>query len=111
MEIWVRHLLGVETKIAPIERLEGSQWSWFVGLDQDATRIGNALWEGKEPGDRGRERILALFRMNFVDQHVMIERIAGEAIYMILAAAPDDRIHMKPQNLITGLPLKELSGA
>lgn len=105
IEIWVKHLLGVDVRVEPLTRLEGERWSWFVGLDQEATAIGNALWEGKEPSGGGRERILGLFKMVFQEPHLMIERVRGEAVYLILAAASDGTIQVKPQNLVTGLPL------
>ena len=106
MEIWVRHLLGVSVKVEPLESVANVRFSWFVGLDQEATRIGNALWDGQEPAHHGRERIVALYRMIFDEPHVMLERVAGEAVYVILAVDGDQIMHLKPQNLITGLPLK-----
>jgi len=106
MEIWVRHLLGISVKVEPLESVANVRFAWFVGLDQEATRIGNALWDGQEPAHHGRERILALYRMIFVEPHVMLERVDGEAVYLILAVDGDQIVHMKPQNLITGLPLK-----
>lgn len=106
MEIWIRHLLGIDSRIEPIDRLEGKTWSWFVGLDQQASEIGNALWRGEEPPHNGRERILGLFRMSFLAPHVMLDNVAGEPVYFILATDKERFVHMKPQNLITGLPLK-----
>ena len=34
--------------------------------------------------------------------------MAGEAVYLILAMAPDKVLRMKPQNLLTGLPIRRL---
>lgn len=106
LEIWVRHLLGSEVGIEPLERVEDREWSWFVGLDQEATRIGNALWQGEEPADDGRQRIVALFRLVFRDPADMVERVAGKPVYLILAATANRIVRLKPQNLIAGLPLK-----
>jgi Family of unknown function (DUF6352) len=43
IEAWVAHLLGIEVAVEPIARIEDPDWRWFVGLDAEATRIGNAL--------------------------------------------------------------------
>jgi hypothetical protein len=106
MEAWIRHLLGVETSIAPVERMEDGDWAWFVGLDAEATAIGNALWEGGEPEPGALDRVLALFRLNFADPGETLPDIAGRPVWLILATGPDSLVKMKPQNLVVGLPLR-----
>ena len=39
---------------------------------------------------------------------VVAEARRGEAVYLILAMAPDKTLRMKPQNLLTGLPVRHL---
>ena len=34
--------------------------------------------------------------------------MAGEPVYLILAMTPDRMLRMKPQNLLTGLPIRRL---
>jgi hypothetical protein len=46
--------------------------------------------------------------LRFLDQHVADEKIGGEPIYLILAMTKDNVLQMKPQNLITGLPLRHM---
>lgn len=106
LESWVQHLLGAAVSVEPLEHVEDREWSWFVGLDQDATRIGNALWRGEEPPEDGRQRIVALFRLGFRDAADMLERVAGKPVYLILATTGNRIVRVKPQNLIAGLPLK-----
>jgi hypothetical protein len=36
----------------------------------------------------------------------MIERIRGEPVYLLVAMAPDGVMRLKPQNLLTGLPIR-----
>jgi hypothetical protein len=36
---------------------------------------------------------------------MMIETVRGDPVYLILAMTPQNRLRMKPQNLITGLPI------
>ena len=45
--------------------IEDRDWRWFVGLDSEATRIGNALWNGAALDQDAAERIVALMRLNF----------------------------------------------
>lgn len=106
LERWTHHMTGSKVEIEPIERLETSDWRWFVGLDQEATAIGNALWVGEEPRDQGRDRIVALFRLTFAEPAEMQQSVAGAPVFLILAMSPNRMVRVKPQNLLTGLPLK-----
>jgi hypothetical protein len=38
----------------------------------------------------------------------MVEKVRGDPVYLILAMTDDKTIHMKPQNLLTGLPVQHL---
>jgi hypothetical protein len=49
--------------------------------------------------------VLALFRLTFADRSLVESRAAGFPVYLLLAMTPDRIVRMKPQNLITGLPL------
>ena len=108
LEIWVAGLLGIEVRIAPVERIADESWKWFVGLDQEATHIGNALWRGEEPPMQGRDRIVALFQLTFVDQRRMLEKVRGAPVSLILAMTPERVVRVKPQNILAGLPLQSL---
>jgi hypothetical protein len=110
MEIWIRHMLGVQTTIAPIEKVENESWHWFVGLDQEATRIGNALWSGEEPPEDGRERIVAIFRLTFADDREVLDKVAGKPVFLILGMTSNRIVRVKPQNLVLGLPLRSAAG-
>jgi Family of unknown function (DUF6352) len=105
VEAFVAHLLNVEVAVEPIATIEDPDWRWFVGLDAEATRIGNALWQGEELEEEAQARILALFRLTFADKRVVDAKMAGFPVYLILAMSPDKMLRMKPQNLIVGLPL------
>lgn len=111
VERWVAHLLGVSVKVEPVEKVEDQAWAWFVGLDAQATEIGNALWNGDWLPDEQRERVLALFRLRFEDPRDAIERVAGKPVYLILAVDGEKRLRVKPQNLVAGLPLARFEAA
>jgi hypothetical protein len=106
MAAWIRHLLQVEVEIEPVERIEDEDWAWFVGLDSQATRIGNALWKGSEPEGGALERVLALFRLTFRDIGEVLPEVGARPVWLILAMTSDRMVRMKPQNLIAGLPLR-----
>jgi hypothetical protein len=106
IEKWVRHLLNVEVEVEPLTAIEDRDWRWFVGLDAEATRIGNALWHGEQIGEDARSRVLATFRLRFADASFVDARVGTRPVYMLVAMTPDRLLRVKPQNLITGLPLK-----
>src|SRR5262249_41735720 len=65
MKLWISHLLGVDVAIEPLTALRDAKLSWYVGLDAEATRMGDQLWRGDALDDRTASRLLALFRLTF----------------------------------------------
>jgi hypothetical protein len=108
---WIRHLLAVETEIEPLTALREVNLTWYVGLDADATRIGDALWRGDPLDEASRAGVVGLFRLTFRDPHIMLDDLRGEPVYLILAMNANKVLRLKPQNLVTGLPLKTLEAA
>jgi len=105
---WVAHLLAVDVVIEPLSEMRDVNLAWYVGLDADATKIGDALWHGEELDDAARQRVVGLFRLTFRDPSVVIEKVGKEPVYLILAMSPDKVLRMKPQNLIGGLPVRHM---
>ncbi len=108
MRRWIAHVLGVDVIIEPLTELRETSLCWYVGLDADATRIGDMLWNGEAPDEAAMGRVAGLFRLTFRDSSVMLDKVKGEPVYMILAMTGDKTIRMKPQNLVTGLPIRHL---
>jgi hypothetical protein len=108
---WISHLLGVHVAIEPLTALRDAKLTWYVGLDTEATRMGDRLWRGVALDDRTASRVLALFRLTFPDSGVVIDTVGREPVYLILAMTSDLLVRMKPQNLLTGLPIKHLEAA
>ena len=100
MTIWIRHLLGVEVTIEAVARMDEENWAWFVGLDSEATRIGNALWRQEEIEPEWLERIIGLFRLEFIQPLDALPMIDGRSVWLILAMTEDRLVRMKPQNLM-----------
>jgi len=105
VERWIAHLLGIAVKAEPVASIEDRDWRWFVGLDSEGTRIGNALWNGDTPSADAAERIVALMRMTFEDSRFVDGRVGNKPVYLILAMGADKVVRLKPQNLVAGLPL------
>lgn len=108
MRRWIGHVLAVEVDVEPLTTLHDAALTWYVGLDVDATKIGNALWNGEDLDDTAMSRVVGLFRLSFCDPSVMLEKVKSEPVYLIFAMTPDNMIRMKPQNLLTGLPIRHL---
>ncbi len=108
MQRWIAHVIGVDVNIEPLTELRDVNLTWYVGLDADATAIGDMLWRGEDVDDATMARVVGLFQLTFRDPLVMLGKVRGEPVYLILAMAPDKTIRMKPQNLLTGLPVQHL---
>jgi hypothetical protein len=111
MTRWISHLLGLDVTIEPIERLRDAKFTWYVGLDSEATAIGDRLWRGETLDDETAGRVLALFRVTFGDSSMVADALAQEPAYLIMAMTPGLNLRMKPQNLLTGLPIRHLEAA
>lgn len=108
MRRWIAHLLGVAVTIEPLTEVRDVNWSWYVGLDADGTRMGDLLWTGEEIDEATMNQVVGLFRLTFADPELMLDKVKGEPVYLVLAITPDNLIRMKPQNLVTGLPIRHL---
>jgi hypothetical protein len=108
MRLWIAHVLGVEVAIEPLTTLRDAPLTWYVGLDADATRIGDKLWNGDDIDEAAMSAVIGLFALTFRDPSIMLDKVRGEPVYLILSMTGDKTIRMKPQNLVTGLPIRHL---
>jgi hypothetical protein len=108
---WVRHLLGIELSVLPVTELKNIGLTWYIGLDAEATLIGDTLWAAGALDAAKQERLIGLYEMRFVDAARMDPRLSGAATYIIMAMSPDWGLRLKPQNLLAGLPLRQLDAA
>jgi hypothetical protein len=106
LERWVRHFLGIEVQVKPVRKIDEARWAWHIGLDAESSAILNELWAGNEI-EAGRMRnVVALFSLRFDDPAAMRPDIAGRSVYLALSMQ-EGVVRMKPQNLLTSLPLHE----
>lgn len=105
LEAWLAHLLRVAVRIEPVQAIRDERWSWHVGLDGEATAMLNDLYHDADVPEERLRRLLALFRLSFADPALMLPEVVGRPVYLGLAMTADRRLRLKPQNLITNLPL------
>jgi Family of unknown function (DUF6352) len=102
---FLAHLLAIEVAVEPVANLRDVPWNWYVGLSSEATRIGDAIWRGIDLEDATRAQLIGLFRLTFHNAADMIVKVRGEPVYLLLAMAANGVLRLKPQNLLTGLPI------
>ncbi len=103
---WIEHLNGVSVTVTPVPEIKDKDWRWFVGLDAEGTRIGNALWKGERLSKDVAERAVAFFRLDFGPDAPVLDRVKGAPVYLLLGMTEDRAIRLKPQNLVAGLPIR-----
>ncbi|WP_397391582.1 DUF6352 family protein [Polynucleobacter sp.] len=109
LEKWVQHFLGAQVRITPMQQISDPKWSWHVGLDAAATDILNKLYN-KEPVDSDElEKVICLFRLDFIDEAAVTQSQAGKPVYMGIAMNDEKQLKLKPQNLLFNLPLAKTS--
>jgi hypothetical protein len=108
IERWVLHLLHLEVEVEPLSEVTNANLTWYVGLDAEGTRIGDLLWNGDEIDAATAGRVAALYRLRFRDRALAAEATKGEPIYLILGTTLEKVLRMKPQNILTGLPVRQL---
>lgn len=109
IEAWIGHFFGLAVSVSALRAIEEPRWAWHIGLDAESTAILNDLWAGNEVEPGRMHRILALFRLDFADAAVLRGDVAGRPVYLALSYNEDHVVRMKPQNLLTNLPLARAS--
>lgn len=101
LEAFLRHMLGLRITVTPKSKAEDVELSWYVGLDPVGTAIGDALWRGQPlPAS-----LVGLFQLEFAEGDPVRSDLAGKPVWLILGMGADKTLRMKPQNLLSGLPL------
>ncbi|WP_353202805.1 DUF6352 family protein [Polynucleobacter sp.] len=109
VEKWIEHFLGVKTRITPMQQISDPKWSWHVGLDAVATGILNKLYNKEVLEADELEKIICLFRLDFVDESAVAKAQAGKPVYLAIALNEQQQLKLKPQNLLFNLPLAKAS--
>ena len=105
IEAWIKHFYQLDVKCQPKKTIEDEKWSWHIGLDVESTRLLNALHNQEVLSFEDHEQIIALFRLEILDQNAINPAMRGRPIYLGLAMTRGKKLRMKPQNLLLNLPL------
>ncbi len=106
IEAWINHFCSVRTRIQAMKSIRDEKWSWHIGCDLESTRILNALYNGESVSEEDLVKILALYRLEFTDQTQVLDTMQGKPVYLGLAMNNQQKFVMKPQNLLSNLPIK-----
>ena len=108
LQKWVQYFLGVAVTIRPLQKIDDEAWRWHVGLDAESTALLNDLYEGRAVEPERMQRLVSLFRLDFVHQEDMRPDVAGKPVYLGLMMNAEGIVKLKPQNLLVNLPLRAL---
>jgi hypothetical protein len=109
LEKWVKHFLGVSVRITPMQQISDPKWSWHVGLDAAATEILNKLYNKELVEADELQKVICLFRLDFIDEAAVAKAQVGKPVYMAIAMNDQQQLKLKPQNLLFNLPLAKVS--
>lgn len=105
MEMWIGQFCGLDVRIHPVQSIRDEKWRWHIGLDTESTAILNDLYNGIDVDAARQENLISLFRMEAKDAGSLIPEMRGKPIYLGLAKTVANTLIVKPQNLLTNLPL------
>ena len=109
LEKWIKHFLGVAVRITPMQQISDPKWSWHVGLDAAATDILNKLYNKELLEADELEKVICLFRLDFIDETAVTKVQQGKPVYLAIAMNDQQQLKLKPQNLLFNLPLARAS--
>ncbi|MBU3556905.1 hypothetical protein ICN18_04605 [Polynucleobacter sp. Ross1-W9] len=109
LEKWIKHFLGISVRITPMQQITDPKWSWHVGLDAAATGILNKLYNKELVEADELQKVICLFRLDFIDEAAIAKAQAGKPVYMAIAMNDQQQLKLKPQNLLFNLPLAKTS--
>ena len=109
LEKWIKHFLGAAVRITPMQQISDPKWSWHIGLDAAATEILNKLYNKELLEAEELEKVICLFRLDFIDEAAVTKVQQGKPVYLAIAMNEQQQLKLKPQNLLFNLPLAKAS--
>ena len=106
LEKWMRHFLGVEVTIRQERAIDDEHWVWHVGLDAEASGLLNDLYNRVDIDDAApAPAAVPVPAANSRTRRTCVPAIAGRPVYLAMAMDAEQRLKLKPQNLLLNLPL------
>ena len=109
LERWIAHFLCLQVRIQLEREIVDEHWVWHVGLDAQASALLNDLYTGADVGEDRMRGLMCLFRLEFVNPADMLAEVAGRPVYLAMAMDKNNRLKLKPQNLLLNLPVARRS--
>jgi hypothetical protein len=97
LALWLKHFLGRPLSISALQKVDDPAWSWHIGLDVDAMRLLNDLYEDRPVDTARMSQLISLFKLEVPGAY-------AKPIYLGLAMSGDKSLKLKPQNLLLNLP-------
>lgn len=110
IQAWIAHFHGVETRVQAMPSIRDKAWRWHIGMDTASTEILNTLYRGETVASDTMWQMIGLYRMEFTDAHDAAA-LDGKPVYLGVAVTADLKLRVKPQNLLTNLPLRRGAAA
>jgi hypothetical protein len=105
LERWLAHFHDARVNITPLNAIQDEHWRWHIGLDSESNRILNQLYQQQSLDEDDQQQLLALFQLEFADPQLLRSDMRGFPVYLGLAMDDNGELRVKPQNLLTNLPL------
>jgi hypothetical protein len=102
---WTKHMLDIEVSVLPLTEVRNVALSWYVGLDAEGTRLGDALWRGEALDERAQRRLVGLYKLDVMQK--VEDEPESAPTYLFFAMSDEMTLFLKPQNLLIGLPLNQ----
>lgn len=107
IEKWVKHFFQINVRVQPMQAIKDESWRWHIGLDATATTYLNGLYEGRINFDPMTTRLAGLFSLTFLNRNDADTALGDKPVYLGVALDGKNEIKLKPQNLLTNLPVRQ----
>jgi Family of unknown function (DUF6352) len=104
LELWIEHFKAAKVRITPLSKIEDPTWRWHTGLDAQSTELLNTLYQQQPLAEAQLQRLISLFRLDFLNVQDCIPEMHSKPVYLGLAMNAQGILRLKPQNLLLNLP-------
>src|SRR5258708_18210403 len=85
MTLWIRHMLGIDVEIEPLNEMRDVSFNWYLVLDAAGTRIGDALCHGHDLHEQSPSSVVGLYQLDFKYPDVVDLRVRDQPVCLIIA--------------------------
>jgi len=110
VEKWVSHFFKIRVRVQAMQTIKDDAWRWHIGLDATANDYLNKLYQGEIEFNPTTTPLAGLFSLTFLNRNEAEEGLGDKPVYLGLALDAKKEIKLKPQNLLTNLPVRKANG-